>query len=565
MSTGIMTPPPASKRPPKRDLPPPPPWGPEAKPGPWDTVIIGSGMGSMALATALAKTGDRVLILEQHYEAGGFTHTFRRKSKYEWDVGVHYMGDVQPRSNWYAPLIGMVGELSFSNWSDPVDILRFPDTEIHMPGTYAEYTEQLTELFPSERAGIEGYFEAIRDSRKQLSKFFTLSLLPNGLNRVLRSTLFKKATDYALSTTNDIMARHLKDERLKDILDAQWGNIGMPRDRCSFMSHAAMIGLFLESGGYYPNGGGSVFARKFGEELIKHDSWIRTKARVREVIIRNGKAEGVILEDGEEILAKRVVSNIGAQETYNTFLRDQPNCAPNREAVNKIPHCYEYLNLFFGLDVSPAEVGIGPENYWIHNQWTSESGINEGTYDPFWRMDPNSPTQRTPPIQFINFSTIRDEHFGQWGHTGHSGQLISMATQAYFDKWLGSNWKKRTPEYNEVKEEIIGYMLEGMEKNFPGINKHITVTELATPLTYIHYSEHHRGVPYGLAPIPDRFQPGPLKPQTPVKNFFLVGQDLIMPGVSAAFASGLLTASWIRRKHMGKHFGNIGRQILGVS
>tara|TARA_R110002167_G_scaffold298459_1_gene502762 strand:- start:1351 stop:1485 length:135 start_codon:yes stop_codon:yes gene_type:complete len=34
------------------------------------------------------------LVLEQHYTAGGFTHVFKRKG-YEWDVGIHYIGEVQ--------------------------------------------------------------------------------------------------------------------------------------------------------------------------------------------------------------------------------------------------------------------------------------------------------------------------------------------------------------------------------------------------------------------------------------------------------------------------------------
>ena len=32
------------------------------------------------------------LVLEKHYEAGGYTHVFKRKG-YEWDVGVHYIGE----------------------------------------------------------------------------------------------------------------------------------------------------------------------------------------------------------------------------------------------------------------------------------------------------------------------------------------------------------------------------------------------------------------------------------------------------------------------------------------
>ena len=60
----------------------------------YDAIIIGSGMGSLTTAAILAKEGQKVLVLEKHYTAGGFTHIFKRKG-YEWDVGIHYIGDVQ--------------------------------------------------------------------------------------------------------------------------------------------------------------------------------------------------------------------------------------------------------------------------------------------------------------------------------------------------------------------------------------------------------------------------------------------------------------------------------------
>ena len=61
----------------------------------WDAIVIGSGIGGLTAAALLSKHGGkRVLVLERHYTAGGYTHGFHRPG-YEWDVGVHYIGDVQ--------------------------------------------------------------------------------------------------------------------------------------------------------------------------------------------------------------------------------------------------------------------------------------------------------------------------------------------------------------------------------------------------------------------------------------------------------------------------------------
>ena len=60
-----------------------------------DVIVIGSGMGGLATAALLARLhGRKVLVLERHFRAGGFTHTFTRRGGFAWDVGVHYVGEM---------------------------------------------------------------------------------------------------------------------------------------------------------------------------------------------------------------------------------------------------------------------------------------------------------------------------------------------------------------------------------------------------------------------------------------------------------------------------------------
>ncbi len=70
-----------------------------------DTIIIGSGIGGLTTASLLAQTGRRVLVLEQHYIAGGCTHTFVDK-KVEHETGIHYVGSISK----YKPLFELLGD-----------------------------------------------------------------------------------------------------------------------------------------------------------------------------------------------------------------------------------------------------------------------------------------------------------------------------------------------------------------------------------------------------------------------------------------------------------------------
>ena len=101
--------------------------------GPYDAIVIGSGIGGLTAAACLSKMGKKVIVLEQHYTAGGFTHSYDRNG-YEWDVGVHYIGDMGAKHTLARRLFDYVtdGQLQWAAMDDHYDRLFIGDRQIDL-------------------------------------------------------------------------------------------------------------------------------------------------------------------------------------------------------------------------------------------------------------------------------------------------------------------------------------------------------------------------------------------------------------------------------------------------
>jgi len=81
------------------------------------------------------------------------------------------------------------------------------------------------------------------------------------------------------------------------------------------------------------------------------------------------------------------------------------------------------------------------------------------------------------------------------------------------------------------------------KEHFPHVKNKIQHKELSTPLSTSFFTRYEKGEIYGVDHSPSRFRQKFLQPRTPIKNFYLTGQDTVTAGIGGALFSGLLTAS----------------------
>ena len=510
----------------------------------YDAIIIGSGMGSLTTAAILAKEGQKVLILERHYTAGGFTHIFKRKG-FEWDVGIHYIGEVQKPTSVIKKLFDYISDskLKWADMGDVYDKIIIGDKEYDFVKGTQNFKDQMVEYFPEEKQAIDDYVNLVFAAIKTSQKFYMDKALPPLMSKFIGGKMRKPFYQFSDKTTYEVLKSLTDNEELIKVLSGQYGDYGLPPKQSSFVMHAAVARHYF-SGGSFPIGGSSQIAETTDAVIEKSGGTILTNAEVEEIVIKNNKATGVKMKDGKVFSAKNIISGAGIMTTYNKLL---PNSISEKhrlkDQLQKVKRSVSHACLYIGLDGSPEELNLPKTNYWIY----PEDLDHDACVDRYLN-DINAEF----PVVYISFPSAKDPDWSNRYPGKSTIDIITLLPYNIFENWEGSRWMKRGEDYETLKEKISQRLLEALYKKIPQAKGKIEHYELSTPLTTQHFINYDKGEIYGLDHTPKRFRQRFLQPRTPIKNLYLTGQDVVTAGVAAALFSGVITASAMTGKNVMK-------------
>ena len=498
-------------------------WGRRQPEGQWDAIVVGSGAGGMACAAMLARTGLKVLVLEQHYIPGGFTHTFKRKG-FEWDVGVHTIGEIGEEHLPGRVLSFLADDsLQWDSTGPVCEHFKFPSFNMDIPREREEQYETLREAFPHEHQGIALFEKYVDKAIQALPKYYVARSMPpslSGLDRVIAGGAWKWFGQSTVKVLNSI----IQDPRLLEVLTARWVYYGAPPSQSAFGVHAIVTNHFY-NGGYYPRGGAASLARALLTRVANEGGWTRTRASVKHILIKKKRAIGVQLCDGEEILAPRVIV---ATPTHS-FLRMLPQPMPSwAQSLQKLTGSPAHVCLYLGLSAKAGTLGLSGGNTWLCD-----------SSDATWHVHPDKPLPK-PGVLYCSFPTLKTQQ--QAPDSKHTAEIITFVPWEAFARWKETSLGKRGESYNTFKQKLTDALLKRLFQAFEGLEDCVEYVELSTPLTTNHYMGTIRGDIYGLAPTPERYHHPYLRPRTPLKGLFLAGSDQASPGVMGAVMGGVMGA-----------------------
>lgn len=508
----------------------------------YDVIVVGSGIGGMGAAALLAQhAGKRVLVLERHYTAGGFTHVFRRPG-YEWDVGLHYIGKVLDARSPVRRLFDHVteGRLEWAPMPEDYDHLLLGDRRYQLVASFERLRGRLAEYFPQRLPEIDGYLKAVQASNARAERYFASKALPAILARLAGPLLCSPFFRYSDRTTAAVLRSLTSDPELAAVLTAQWGDYGLPPAQSSFAAHAIVTEHYFD-GAAYPVGGAGRIAETMAPLIEKSGGEVLVKAEVREILLEDGRAAGVRMADGRELRASVVISDTGVHNTFGKLLPPQvAGKLGALEAIRCLPPSSGHLCLYVGLKKSAAELGLPKSNLWIFPGNDHDANVQR------FLGDPAAPL----PVVFISFPSAKDPSFEERFPGRATIEVITLAPYAWFSRWEQTEWKRRGPDYDDWKRRMSERLKESLEAHVPQVRGQIDFQELSTPLSTRHFANYESGEAYGLAPVPERFRCQWLRPATPVPGLYLAGQDVTTMGVTGALFGGALCASAILRSNL---------------
>ncbi len=451
----------------------------------YDAIVIGAGFSGLAAGIRLAQFERKVVILERHSLWGGLNSFYKHGGR-RFDTGLHALTNYVPRETKNTPLPRLLRQLRLDR--DALALGEQSYSEIAFPGALLRFSNdprllesEVARLFPASSARFAELLQLVRASNPFAGG--VASSARARLTDVLREPLLVDMLLCAICYYGSAQEH-----------DVEWDDFVV-----LFRS------IFLE-GFARPEGGVKRLLDLLVARYREAGGELRMRSGVRSVIVRDGVAQGVVLENGEELSAERVFSSAGAVETLALAGRT------GRES-----------------DEGSARRMTFFETTWITDRPHGARG-HAGTIRFFCE---------TPTLRYAAPRGLVDLESGVLCASDNyaSSALPSEGRLHVTVPANGELWCALPEErYREAKELVADAIAAVAARHVPDPRIGSIDRDAFTPRTIRHYTAHHLGSVYGS---PHKRRDG----RTEIDNLFLIGTDQGFVGIVGAMLSGISMAN----------------------
>ncbi|MCJ7520723.1 MAG: NAD(P)/FAD-dependent oxidoreductase [Dehalococcoidia bacterium] len=513
----------------------------------YDVIIIGSGPNGLEIGAYLSKAGQRVLLLEKRYEAGGGLATEQITLPdyfHNTHAVFHMMVD-------YAPVYQ-----DFKLEEQYLVKHIFPELQWAMPlpdgkciCVYTDPEKTCASIAKFSQKDADAYRDMYRECDELMREivgpqtFVKPEPAPLMAARAEASELGRKLTDYSEKTPDDVIKERFENDHVRTLMLYTVCHWGLDYSQSGV---GYLIPLYFNRMSNYrlTAGGSHRVSNALLKATFENQGQIRTSAQIKRIIVENGTAKGVELDDGTQIMAtKAVVSTIDLHQTFLKYVGEDNLDSDFVAMVNAWQwEKWSLCDLHLALEEPPhfkaAESNPDVDKAFMYVLGYESSDELRHEWD---LMNTGELPERAGYI--ASFPSVHDPYQAPPGRA--SGLLTQMAPFELKDggseKWL---------KY-KFREQIAEYQLSTLEKYAPNITKDkvlwwniTTPADIQNKFPNMVRGSYKQGQYHPL-------QMGFLRPNqecshnvTPIKNLFVGGAG-VWPGGCVIWGPGYVCANTI--------------------
>jgi beta-carotene ketolase (CrtO type) len=500
----------------------------------YDAIVIGAGHNGLTCACYLAKAGLKVLVLEQYHTAGGMTIS-------EEITRPGFLSDVHASGYALAKLSPAPQELELAEYGlEPIT----PDPNWAQVFPYGSSLLVYRDLEDTIR-GIARFSERDAETWRRLYGLYqkTKPAVVKGMNAP-PPTLAKEfgrpeaveGYRFEFQSSRSWVNEQFESEKLKVFFASLAMHGIISPDDALGGQYAWLFGMALQDVGVSViRGGMHNVSLALARVLQAHGGEIRTSAKVAEIVVENGKAVGVRLEDGETVQVDGIVASNTDPRHLVLDLLGEDQVGP--KIAGEIRR-YEWGDSFFTIYAAlESSIGFraGPEAG--QAGYIQAAGPSVDDLSQTFTECRGGKLPAMPMVGIINESVVDPSRAPE----GKALMKFVVHYVPYRVKGDASG-RIRGTDWDEIKEPYADHIIDLLTENFlPGLRDRIIVRVAQSPvdlerriISAVHGTHQHGAyLPY---------QVGPMRPipelsdyRTPVENVYLCGAGSHPgPGVSMA-------------------------------